>query len=163
MARGGFGRIGTALAAAGLVAAAASPLAAQQLDKWWKIKYYEGSTTFDYYPITLRIDSGRAKHKAGNTLHPAYVVQLENASKEAQCAAFYFKALRQSYSNDMFESGNGAVYYIKGGKTQKVAAWLYTRSPKTQDFGFEKMTVHSWDPLGKNRCGPDPSGRPDMS
>ncbi len=163
MVVGGFGRLVAASALVSMAAALASPGAAQQLDKWWKVKYYEEYKTFDYYPITLRVDSGRAKHKSGNSLTPVYVAQLQNRSDEAQCAAFYFRAIREGYSNDLFESGNGAVYYIKAGKTQKVAATLYSRSPRAQNFGFAKMMVHSWDPVGKNRCGPDPSGRPDLS
>lgn len=158
-----FRRLIAAIALGTLVMGAMAPLAAQKLDKWWKVKYYEGYKTFDYYPITLRVDSARVKHTAGNSLNPAYIVQLQNTSTEPRCAAFYFKAIREGYSYDVFESGNGAVYYIKGGKTQKVAAWLYTRSGRAQNFGFEKMVVQSWHPTGKKTCGRDPNGRPDLS
>ncbi|MAS85493.1 MAG: hypothetical protein CL953_06485 [Erythrobacteraceae bacterium] len=146
-----------------LLAGLAMPAGAQQLDKWWKVKYYESYRTFDYYPILLRVDSGRAKHKAGNTLTPVDVAQLQNQSSEAVCAAFYFKAVREGYSNDVFERGNGAVYYIKARKTQKVAATLYSRSGRAQNFGFGTMVVHSWQPSGKNKCSADPAGRPDLS
>ena len=161
MARGSFGRIGAALAAAGLVAAAASPVAAQQLDKWWKIKFYESQETFDYYPITLRVDYGRAKHKYGSSLTPAAVASLENRSDEPMCAALYFKTEQDGY-NELFESGNGAAYLIKAGKTQKVAATVYSRSGRAQQFGFGTMVVHSWHPSGKKSCGGDPNGRPDF-